>query len=186
MGTLMWYINNIIIIFSIIFILIFVYRIIISVPDNTEKLVRALSAGLAVFIYTIASKSGIAIPDLIFQAIDISGGFLFKAINLFLPGFVSSIIVYFFLRAVTKENSNEKSLYLLIFLSILLTVSLIDLQIYSWKIDSKNSIFILNGSFITGIVISIIFNSKYLASLSISKNNITPSKKDQKKWKDEY
>lgn len=172
------------------------YLIIIFVlkaDDDIETIMRVLAAAGGLLLFLGGKTTGVSIPALMLSSIDSSGGMVAALIQYIFPAIAGSLITYLLFRSIRNSSRDDnKRVYFLIFISTLITLLFTDVYFGNVVSDSENSSISTNISFLSGIILTLLFKVDIVVSLyQIIRGNksetIDHDDESQKNsWKDKY
>jgi hypothetical protein len=170
----------------------FIFLLVRKADETIERLMRVLASVLGLLLFLGGKSSGVSIPALMLGSIDLSGGLLSNLILYLVPGISGGLITYLLFRSIKNSKyENNKVIYFLILLSTLTALIFTDIYLTS---SNKGANIAINISFISGIIILMLFKIDLVKSLyevilnKRHKSNIEDhnSNDTKKSWKDQY
>lgn len=168
---------------------------VLKADDDIETIMRVLAAAGGLLLFLGGKSTGVSIPALMLSSIDSTGGIIAALIQYIFPAIAGSVITYLLFKSIKDSKKDDnKRIYFLIFISSLITLLFTDIYFGNVVSDSENSSVATNISFLSGIVLTLLFKVDIVKSLyeiirnNESKSSVENNDEDKKttSWKDKY
>lgn len=199
MDTIYALIAHVMMIGSILAMFLLMFIFIIKAKDVVEKTMRVLAISGGLLIFFGAKNIGTNIPELMLGSLDPTGGFLLNIVTYIFPAIAGSIVTHLLFKSIKNYNQNDnQKIYFLILISTLVTLMFTDIYLGSFSSDAEKSNIGMNVSFITGIILTLLFridiikgiygyvSNDLVDDLSIDKKTTAEEGVKKDSWKDKY
>jgi len=172
------YIIHGVVVFGLVSMGYFIFRLIIEDSNRNIRFVRIMALVTGLLIYVLSSFIGKDYISTIFESyIDIGlRSQLLKAVASFLMGY---LVTNFFYKKLKEKNEQQNKSMLIIF-STLILFTFLDLYLGSNWNDIQKSNIVSNAFFVLGLMLSLLFG-KY----NISENELNTLKKESEELQSE-
>lgn len=166
---------------------------VLKAEDDFETTMRVLASSLGLLLYLGGKSTGVSIPALILSSIDSTGGIISGLIQYIFPAIAGSLITLFLFQSIKDSKTDNKKIYLLIFISTLVTLLFTDIYFGNVTSESESASVGTNISFVSGIILTLLFKVDIVKSLydiitenTQDKNGGDSGTSQKDSWKDKY